>query len=208
MNNKISIERIKTLALILAANILTIGSTLYYNWSLLEVAIIYWLEFIIISIFTCLKIISASSINGNTKPSAFVLFQSKIINLSITVLLSGLFGGGLYIFLIKVPNSINLINNDKSAIMLCAFAFFFSELASFYKEMKLGFYKTLLNDRHIGLVFLRILPMYIAVPLILVNETHGISYTIGQFMLALSIIAITDITLYMSNYDSKVKIVS
>jgi hypothetical protein len=203
MFNMPSFSRLKLILLAALANGVTFLSAIIFKWSLVEVAIVYWGEFLSIALITLVIISRAKTINdaitfGNV--TRFQVIKRKTITFMVAFLMYGLFLGGFFLFLYYVAHGSELPMHTLIAISFCVALFFIAQIFSYIKESKSGIYVELISDARISTPFWRVLPMYIMLPLLAMKE-QGVNYSFGQFVLALAAIAVIDISMYVVHLD-------
>ena len=197
-------NRLKEIAFVISANALTLLLALYYQWSLMEVALVYWWQFTVIALITLIIILRAKSLKNTTKQennSRFQLLKSKVIAFLTVFLMYGLFIAGYISLLYFGFDGRELDLTVHIGIFVCIAVFFFAQFSSYFKEHRAGIYSVLIDDRRAFTPFFRIIPMIILIILIGMKHEHGVNYSFTEYVIALSVIVVVDILLHLVHVE-------
>ena len=200
----VSFPRLELILLTVLANAVTFVSTIVYKWRLLEVAIVYYWEFVVIALLTLIVIRIARTIDASRtlkQITPFQIIKTKVIAFLVAFLMYGLFLRGYLYVLYYLCKDGELDAGTNRAIFICVLLFFIAQVSACYKESQSGFYVELISDNQIATPFSRSLPMYIMLPLLALKFGRGINYTFVQFIIAFSAIAIIDASKHVVHLD-------
>jgi magnesium-transporting ATPase (P-type) len=198
-------KRLRLIVSIALTNALLIYTTLLYQWSLLQVALVYTGELVVIMLATHAKIIAAKRLRSEpivSTAQSWRLIGQKVLAILISLLMTVTLVGLLLILMLGGLRSDDVALQTLLPIGWCLVAFLVSHVVAFIDQQKSGAYDVLLDDRQVLLPTYKwwvLLPVAIAVA---GANVYGAAFvTPLGFIGLLAALAIVDTTLHLIEHD-------
>ena len=152
--------------MIAGANALVIVFTLYYKWSLLEIALAYAGEFLILGLIACARILVAQrlTVGRGGAASAWRLRGAKAVDILTTIVMICLFTGlpvGMLFLVGALGEGAQRLQEIWRPLALCWAAFLCSHAMGFVRMFRQGGYRVLVDDSRVMALLWRYLPLLV-----------------------------------------------
>ena len=199
-------KRLRMLVLIALANGLVIFSTLYYQWSLLEVVLAYMGEFLLLGAVNYARFLAARQFGprkSGRDASAWKLRGAKTVNILMTLAMCTVFSALPFSILFltgAVGERAEVVLDFWRPLAVCWAAFLATHVFGFIEVARRGGYRVLISDARVLVLIWRYLPLLVGA-IGASDEAKGFPSAAWFFVTVLATMAVVDAVTYLVDLE-------